>query len=121
LYFWLAILNVLVFLVTPEWPLLLVILMFLIITDTPIFFVILVFLAIPVLLGFLVTQAGHSECSGVFGNSRMDVTPCHSGNHRNSSQRIANTNKNCELPHSQTGGQRYSDTSPFSIPWSQLH
>ncbi len=21
---------------------------------------------------------------------------------------------------SQTGGQRYSDTSPFSIPWSQL-
>jgi hypothetical protein len=31
-------------------------------------------------LGYL---AGHSECSGIFGNSRMDITPCHSGNHRN--------------------------------------
>ncbi len=33
-----------------------------------------------------------------------------------------NKNKNRQLPYSwlqtsQTGGQRYSDTSPFSIPW----
>ena len=33
-----------------------------------------------------------------------------------------NKNKNCQLSHSwfqtsQTGGQQYSDTSPFSIPW----
>ncbi len=68
------------FLVTPKWPLLLVIL---VITEMLIIFVILVFLVIPVMLVFLVIKAGHSECSGVFGNSRMDVTPCHSGNHRN--------------------------------------
>ncbi len=35
---------------------------------------------------------------------------------------FANKNKNCQLPYScfqtsQTGGQWYSDTSPFSIPW----
>jgi len=35
---------------------------------------------------------------------------------------FANKNKNCRLSYSwfqtsQTGGQRYSDTSPFSIPW----
>jgi len=35
---------------------------------------------------------------------------------------FANKNKNCEQSYSQfqtsqTGGQRYSDTSPFSIPW----
>jgi hypothetical protein len=34
----------------------------------------------------------------------------------------ANKNKNCQLSYSrfqtsQTGGQWYSDTSPFSIPW----
>ncbi len=36
---------------------------------------------------------------------------------------FANKNKNCQLSYSwfqtsQTGGQPYSDTSPFSIPWS---
>jgi hypothetical protein len=36
---------------------------------------------------------------------------------------FANKNKNCQLSYSQfqtsqTGGQRYSDTSPFSIPCS---
>ncbi len=35
---------------------------------------------------------------------------------------FANKNKNCQLSYSwfqtsQTGGQQYSDTSPFSIPW----
>ncbi len=35
---------------------------------------------------------------------------------------FANKNTNCQLSYSwfqtsQTGGQRYSDTSPFSIPW----
>jgi hypothetical protein len=35
---------------------------------------------------------------------------------------FANKNKNCQLSYSllqtsQTGGQWYSDTSPFSIPW----
>ncbi len=35
---------------------------------------------------------------------------------------FANKNKNCQLSYSciqtsQTGGQRYNDTSPFSIPW----
>jgi hypothetical protein len=35
---------------------------------------------------------------------------------------FANKNKNCQLSYSrfqtsQAGGQRYSDTSPFSIPW----
>ncbi len=35
---------------------------------------------------------------------------------------FANKNKNCQLSYSwfqasQTGGQKYSDTSPFSIPW----
>jgi hypothetical protein len=35
---------------------------------------------------------------------------------------FVNINKNCQLPYnwiqtSQTGGQWYSDTSPFSIPW----
>ncbi len=35
---------------------------------------------------------------------------------------FANKNKNCQLSYSwfqtsKTGGQRYSDTSPFSIPW----
>ncbi len=37
----------------------------------------------------------------------------------------ANKNKNCQLlyswfPTSQTGGQRYSDSSPFSIPWTSF-
>jgi hypothetical protein len=36
---------------------------------------------------------------------------------------FANTNKKCQLSYSifqtsQTEGQQYSDTSPFSIPWS---
>ncbi len=36
---------------------------------------------------------------------------------------FANENKNCQMSYSwfqtsQTGGQPYSDTSPFSIPWS---
>ncbi len=36
---------------------------------------------------------------------------------------FANKNKNCQLSYSwfqtsQTGGQWYSDTSPFSIPWT---
>ncbi len=38
---------------------------------------------------------------------------------------FANKNKNCQLSYSwfqtsQTGGQQYSDTSPFSIPRVQL-
>jgi hypothetical protein len=38
---------------------------------------------------------------------------------------FANKNKKCQLSYSlfqtsQTGGQRYSDTSPFSIPWSVI-
>jgi hypothetical protein len=38
---------------------------------------------------------------------------------------FANKNKNCQLSYSwfqtsQTGGQQYSDTSPFSIPWPGL-
>ncbi len=45
--------------------------------------IILVFLVIPEMLIILVFLAGHSECFGVFGNSRMDVTSWHSGNHRN--------------------------------------
>jgi hypothetical protein len=39
---------------------------------------------------------------------------------------LANKNKNCQLSNSQyqtsqTGGQWYSDTSPFSIPWLHGH
>jgi hypothetical protein len=38
---------------------------------------------------------------------------------------LANKNKNCQLSYnrfqtSQTGGQSYSDTSPFSIPWARI-
>jgi hypothetical protein len=38
---------------------------------------------------------------------------------------FANKNKNCQLSYSkfqtnQTGGQWYSDASPFSIPWSMV-
>ncbi len=39
---------------------------------------------------------------------------------------FANKNKNCQLSYSwfktiQTGGQQYSDTPPFSIPWLNTH
>ncbi len=35
-------------------------------------------LVAPEMLIILVFLAGHSECFGVFGNSRMAVTSCHS-------------------------------------------